>query len=96
MWEDKLLTESLANNYKFWLKYKNTHKLFEDSGAWTKVGKLPKGSKYLEEQLAHVDFQVFAVYHEGSWGNQRKKPLESEGNISERKVSEKGSSKVCV
>lgn len=62
MGENKLLTGSLANNYKFWVKYKkHTHKLFEDSGEWTKVGKLLKGSKNLEEQLAQVDFQVFAV-----------------------------------
>lgn len=39
---NRLLTEPLENNYKFWVKYK---KLPEDSGDWTKGGRFWTGVK---------------------------------------------------
>lgn len=51
------------------------------------------------KQLAEVEFQFFCSFTLSlfSWGNQRKEPPGSEGDISERRGSRKGGgSKVCV
>lgn len=88
VWKNKLLTEALVNNYKFWVKYKKNNylKTLESE----QKQEILKGVKTWRKNQHGLRFRFLQFYPEGSWGTRGSSHWKVRGNFQKGESLQRG------